>query len=103
MTEMLKVFNYTNTGDGEDNFLLSYVNDEMIYGEDGNDYIANIASNMKIWGGHDNDTIVSREGSGDDYSISQGNSILGDPGKDLILVTTNRVKTDKSSSDYYFT
>ena len=85
IVENLKTFNYTNTGTADDNELVSYENGKMIYGYDGNDYIGNIASNVTIFGGHDNDTIFSRKGSGDDYPTPQSNSILGGPGNDWLI------------------
>ena len=89
MTEMLKVFNYTNTGDAENNYLLSFENNSMVYGYDGNDYIVNMYSNVSLFGGHDDDTIVSQLGLGDDHSTTTANSILGGPGKDLIMAYDN--------------
>ena len=83
--ENLKTFNYKNTGTAGDDERVSYENDKMIYGYDGNDYIGNIASNVTIFGGHDNDTIFSRKGSGADYSTPQANSILGGPGNDWLI------------------
>lgn len=89
---------------------------EALYAQGGNDYIRNVFSNVKIYGGDGNDTIFSHKGarrnylngnSGRDYifaldtgstaigasendilmSSGNGNSISGEKGIDFILLT----------------
>ena len=85
VTDLLKAFNYTNTGTDNGETLVSFVNDTMVYGAGGDDNIINVASGVTIYGGHDNDTIASRVNA-EDNSTPQNNSILGGPGKVLYLV-----------------
>lgn len=81
--EVFKQFNIKNRGDSGDNILVSEENDTVVYGDDGNDYMRNFASNVQLIGGHDDDTIFSHKGA-------QKNSILGSPGNDFILAYDNK-------------
>lgn len=89
ITDVFKAFNFINTGTEKADTLVSYINDTMIYGTSGDDYIGNIASNVQIYGGHDADTIISRLGAGDGYSTPQGNTIMGGSGRDFIIAYDN--------------
>lgn len=90
--QAFKQLNIRNRGDSGDNLLTSYENDTVVYGDDGNDYISNSASNVQIFGGHDNDTIFSHENT-------HNNSILGGPGKDLIIAHDNNSTFYGSAGD----
>ena len=76
--EVFKTLNVKNSGSTGDDMLISEDNSAMIYGDSGNDYIRNFASNATIWAGHDNDTVFSHENT-------HNNSILGGPGIDVIV------------------
>lgn len=76
--EIFKTLNVKNSGTTSDDMLIIDDNGSMIYGDAGNDYIRNFASNATIWAGHDNDTIFSHENT-------QNNSIFGGAGIDYIV------------------
>ena len=63
IADRFKTLNYKNSGtsgdDSKETFIVSFNNKSYIYGDNGNDSIENVASNVTIWGGHDNDTIWS--------------------------------------------
>ena len=84
IADRFKILNYMNTGSSEkDSIFLSTYDKSYVYGDSGNDSILNVASDVSIWGGHDNDTIWSIK---TDTITPTHNSILGGPGNDLIFV-----------------
>ena len=92
IADRFKTFNYKNTGSiDNDPILLSASDKSYIYGDSGNDSIKNVASDVSIWGGHDNDTIWSLK---TDTITPARNSILGGLGDDFIYVQ------DKNSTIY---
>ena len=87
IADRFKTLNYKNSGtsgdDSQETFITSFNNKSYIYGDNGNDSIQNVASNVTIWGGHDNDTIWSVK---HESETPASNSIFGGPGNDFIAV-----------------
>ena len=87
IADQFKTLNYKNSGtsgdDSQETFITSFNNKSYIYGDNGNDSIQNVASNVTIWGGHDNDTIWSVK---HESETPASNSIFGGPGNDFVAV-----------------
>ena len=71
-------------------------NEETLYAQGGDDYIQNVFSNVKIYGGEGNDTIFSHEGArrnylngnnGRDYIIANDtkSTVIGASGNDMLM------------------
>ena len=91
IADKFKTLNGENSGTSDDDPIISVKNKSYIYGDDGNDSIENVASDVSIWGGHDNDTIWSID---TESKTPVRNSILGGPGDDFIGIQ------DKNSTIY---
>ena len=79
---VFKKISISNRGDEDDNYLISLEDGEIVYADDGADYISNIASKVELYGGHGNDTIFS-------HGDANNSSIIGGYGNDLIYVAGN--------------
>ena len=90
-----------DSSSADDTLEMDHNGEPPLYAQEGNDYIRNAFSNVKIYGGDGNDTIFSHEGAhgnylngnnGRDYIIANdtGSTVIGASGNDMLMSTGKR-------------